>query len=128
MHNEQTGCISELKAQTYFMELGYDVFAPISKHSRADLIAVDRDTNDLLRVQVKTVQTNGEYLQARITVKDKPYTVEDTDLFIFVYEDKMWEVPVDCVEGLTSVNFGRVDEQVLNNRTKRFDTSEYQVK
>jgi len=128
MHREQTGNISELKAQVYYAELGYDVFIPISCHSRADFIAVDRDTNALLRVQVKTVQTNGEYLQSRITVRDKPYTKEDIDLFIFVYADKMWEVPVDCVEGLTSVNFGRVDEQALNNRTKRFDPSEYQVK
>lgn len=127
LHKEQRGCISELKAQVYFMEQGYDVFSPVSMLTRADFIAIDRETNDLLRVQVKTAQTNGDYLQARLTVKDRPYTSEEIDTFVFVYEDRMWIVPQFELEELTTINFGRVDKEVKNKRKPQFDTTEYEI-
>jgi hypothetical protein len=50
------GAISELKAQTWLMEQGYEVFKNIKPSGPADLIAWDIKTDTLLKIDVKTVR------------------------------------------------------------------------
>ena len=49
------GAASELKAQTYFLENGYQVFQPVIQHGIADFI-VYKD-GKFSKVQVKTAYT-----------------------------------------------------------------------
>lgn len=50
------GAISELKAQTWLMEQGYEVFKNIKASGPADMIAWDIKTDTLLKIDVKTVR------------------------------------------------------------------------
>ena len=110
------------------MERGWQVFTPQSVRTKADFLAVSSDENQsVLKVQVKTVQENGEYLQTRITVKERNYTLKEIDVFVFVYKDRMWEIPHEKIQGLTTINFGRIDRRSLNNRVAKFDPSPFEI-
>lgn len=101
----KTGTINEVKAQLYYMENDYDVFTPIHNKTRADFIAVKG--KEVIRVQVKTAQYNGDYIQSRLTVGDVRYTEEDCDVIFFILEDRMWIAPISQVNGFTSVCLGK---------------------
>lgn len=119
LFNQRKGMENELKAQLYFMQKGYDIFAPRMQHTRADFIAVQGQ--EVLRVQVKTVQENGDHLQSRLDVKGTRYTKEDTDVLFFVYGDRMWLAPIEDVAGRPSICFGRIDGQVVNNVKREYN-------
>lgn len=51
-----TGTVSELKAQIWLLEQGYEVFANIKPSGRADMVAWLIKTDTVLKIDVKTVQ------------------------------------------------------------------------
>lgn len=106
----QTGAVTELRAATHMVELGYDVFFPITINPKADFVAVKG--NETLRVQVKKATWSKagpyEYLQVRLLGKkcgdsQRVYKLEDFDLLIIIEGDDMWKVPVKEVIGKTSL-------------------------
>lgn len=102
-----TGVISELKIQQYYTEMGYDVFAPIHNKTRTDFIAIRG--KEIIRVQVKTAQRNMGYIQVRVEVNEKLYTKEECDVIAFVFGESIWIAPIEEIEGLKSVNLGKID-------------------
>jgi Holliday junction resolvase-like predicted endonuclease len=50
------GALSELRAQAWLMEQGYEVFKNIKPSGPADLIAWDIKSNTILKIDVKTVR------------------------------------------------------------------------
>lgn len=105
----QKGAINEKKAQLHFMEEGWDVFIPCHGGTRCDFVAVAVDGYSI-RVQVKTAQYNGPYIQSRLDVKGKRYTKEDTDWVVFVLDERMWIVPIEVISGKPSVCLGKVGD------------------
>lgn len=51
-----TGTISELKAQIWLLEQGYEVFANVKPSGKADILAWDLKSNNVLKIDVKTVR------------------------------------------------------------------------
>jgi hypothetical protein len=50
------GKISELKAQIWLLNQGYEVFANIKPTGPADIIAWDKQTDKFIKIDVKTVR------------------------------------------------------------------------
>ncbi len=108
-HNiHRVGAINETKAQLYFLQIGYDVFIPALPKTRADFIISKGE--EVSRVQVKTAQYNGPYIQSRLDVNNKRYTKEDCDLLVFILDGMMWIAPIDDVANLSSVCLGKVND------------------
>ena len=96
------GDITELKCQTAFLELGYEVLVPIGDRCRYDFVATDG--KEYIRVQCKTahstdngatfeiVGTSSHYRDGKC-VKHK-YTADEIDYFATVWLDKCYLVPV----------------------------------
>lgn len=117
------GALNEKKAQLYFMEHGCDVFIPCHGGTRCDFIATD-EKGQVSRIQVKTAQYNGDYIQSRLDVKGKRYTEKDTDFVVFVLDKRMWVVPIHAVSGKSSVCLGKVNDPDYKSRN---DLSYYEV-
>lgn len=106
---QQSGLISELKAMQYMIRLGYVVFVPLCTSPKCDFLAMSGE--DILKVQVKTAtwSTTGphKYLQCRLSNRNKNpnpiYKKGDFDICIFVDNSRLWYVPFDEIEGMTSV-------------------------
>ena len=102
------GAISELKAATWYLSEGYQVFFPVCDGGVVDFIAYKPGKTPEL-VQVKTahwIESSGNrYLQLRvgrtkgtrrgpITRDWDPTNPEDHyDYLIGVFEDRMWKIP-----------------------------------
>lgn len=54
MNSTQLGAYHELKASSYFLSLGYEVFRNVVSTGPADLVIWKPDTNETLFVDVKT--------------------------------------------------------------------------
>jgi hypothetical protein len=119
----QTGAINEKKAQLYFMEKWYDVFIPSHTGTRCDFVAIGEDMKPL-RVQVKTAQYNGPYIQARLDVRGTRYTEKDTDVLVFVLDRRIWVIPIEEVTGKSSICLGKVGD---NSYSPKIDFSSYEV-
>lgn len=119
----QKGALNEKKAQLYFMEHGCDVFIPCHGGTRCDFIATD-NFGKVSRIQVKTAQYNGDYIQSRLDVRDKRYTEIDTDFIVFVLDKRMWVVPIQVVSGKSSVCLGKINDP---NYQARNDLSDFEV-
>lgn len=52
----KTGAISELKAQIWLLEQGYEVFSNVKPTGIFDLIAWHREKQQILKIDVKTVR------------------------------------------------------------------------
>ena len=101
------GAASELKAQMWFIENGYQVFTPVIQQSIADFVVLKDGVYK--SVQVKTAYINRaegrDYLQIRLgrsgrdgrhgTMRDyNPDNPEDHfDILFTVYKDEMWLCP-----------------------------------
>ena len=51
-----TGTISELKAQIWLLNQGYEVFTNVRPSGKADILAWDLKANHVLKIDVKTVR------------------------------------------------------------------------
>ena len=54
--NKHRGAISELRATTFLLEQGFEVFRNISQHGSIDIIAISKD-GTLLKIDVKTASS-----------------------------------------------------------------------
>jgi len=114
------GAASELKAQLWFLENGYQVFLPTIQQGIADFIVYKNQ--EFSKVQVKTAYTmdSGDYnyllvrlgrsTSARQGPKTRTYdpTNDDDcfDILFVVYEDQQWLVPADNIpKGKMTVYF-----------------------
>ena len=120
----KTGAINELRAQLMYASMDYDVFTPIHSKTRADFIAVKG--NKTLRVQVKTAQYNGPYIQSRLDIGGKRYTQEDCDVIVFILDDRVWIAPIAEVANMTSVCLGKMDDPDYIPR-KEYDPAKWET-
>lgn len=120
----KTGAVNELKAQIYYTNIGYDVFTPIHNKTRADFVAVK--DKEVLRVQVKTAQYNGPYIQSRLDVHNVRYSSEDCDVIFFILEDRMWIAPIEEVAGMSSICLGKVDDPNYKPR-KEYNPNNWEI-
>ena len=114
------GAASELKAQMWFLENGYQVFQPVVQQGIADFVAYKDD--EFSKVQVKTAYTmdSGDYnyllvrlgrsQQTREGPRTRTYDPSDPDdcfdILFVVYEDQLWFVPnEDIPEGKKTIYF-----------------------
>lgn len=115
MNKNQIGAHNEVRAQLWFMERGYDVFTPTHSATRADFIVTKG--SETLRVQVKTAQYNGPYIQSRLDIRGTKYTSDEVDVIFFILDHRKWLVPIQLVEGKPSVCLGKVDDPVYVAKT-----------
>lgn len=120
----KTGAMNELRAQLMYAGMGYDVFTPIHNKTRADFIAVKDEK--VLRVQVKTAQYNGPYIQSRLDVGGKRYTQSDCDVLVFILDERVWIAPIEEVSDMTSVCLGKMDDPSYLPR-KEYDPSKWET-
>lgn len=104
----KTGAINELRIQLLYSKNGYDVFIPTHPKTRADFIAVKG--TEVIRVQVKTAQYNGPYIQSRLDIGGVRYTAEDCDVIVFVLDEWAWIAPIAELAGRPSVCLGKVGD------------------
>ena len=129
------GASSELKAQVWFLENGYQVFTPTVQQGIADFVVYKDDI--FSKVQVKTAYTMDsgphKYLLVRLGrsrfVKGEPHTTcieklssDDVfDILFIVYEDTLWFIPAEVLPP--------TKKTVYLNGTGRngWDSNEYKV-
>ncbi len=114
------GAASELKAQLWFLENGYQVFLPAIQQSIADLVVYKDGV--FSKVQVKTAYTmdSGDYNYLLVRLGRSTHTREGPktrdydpnepddcfDILFVVYGDQYWLVPADDIpEGKMTVYF-----------------------
>ena len=122
---KQKGLLTELRCQTFFTELGYNVLIPLGEDCRYDMI-VDVD-NHLIRVQVKTshLKDNKKGIEfstrsTRVnsnTVITKKYTKDEIDYFATWWENKVYLIPVEECGTLKSLMF---EDKLVNQHSVSF--------
>lgn len=97
------GAASELKAMTYYLEKGMQVYNPVTQQGVVDFI-VDTGSK-LLKVQVKTAtwikSGNNKYLQCRTRLVNKYKDKLPKDLYdiLFVVNGgTYWEIPARLIK------------------------------
>ena len=94
------GAKSELLAQCYYLDRGYQVFTPVVQQGWVDFI-VYKD-GKTLRIQVKTAtwtysnkHCNHGYLQVRTnsTNKYQEELFNKYDILLIIKDNKIWEIP-----------------------------------
>ena len=58
MHKKHIGASSQLRAELWLLEQGYEVFRNVSAHGPIDIIAIKG--NQILKLDVKTARSVGE--------------------------------------------------------------------
>ena len=105
------GAASEIKAQLWFLENGYQVFLPAIQHGIADFVVYKDE--EFSKVQVKTAYTmdSGDYnyllvrlgrsQSTRQGTKTRTYDPDNPDdcfdILFVVYEDERWLIPSDHI-------------------------------
>lgn len=101
----QKGVIGQVAVKLDLLKKGYFVYEEVTKHSKIDLIAVTQDYTRLLKIQVKSISSNGNKLQVpvRKMCLDAKYNslyekgqndfyaiyVRDLDIVFYIPED-LW--------------------------------------
>lgn len=98
------GSASELTAAIYFLKQGHQVYFPVVRQGKVDLIVEKFESQILARMQVKTATWNisgdKKYLQCRTlsTNKDKRLPSDmDYEFLVVVYENEIWVIPSEKV-------------------------------
>lgn len=127
------GTVSELKAQLYYTDLGYQIFTPIQPQAKTDFIATKR--SEVIKVQVKSIvefsSFGRTYLQVKFQGKfGSMYSEDDVDVFCLSYKDNLWIVPFEVFKGKKSATIGKlVDGNIIDSIQKGvMRLSEYKVK
>ena len=114
MKNKDYGNIGEVEAISFYTKKGYIVSKPLFENCKYDLI-VD-DGKSLTRVQVKTSRFTTEYGKHQVnfrtcggnrsgTGKVSKLSRDEIDLvFIYLSDGRVFEFPIDKLEGRTSIN------------------------
>jgi hypothetical protein len=113
------GSVSELLVALYFLNQGHQVYFPVVRQGKVDLIVENFKDKTLTKVQVKTASWNTadgyKYLQCRTRTTNKFQRIPldgDYDCLVVVYENEMWVIPSSIV---SSSNITLRDEK--NGRT-----------
>jgi hypothetical protein len=136
MYNRhQTGHKSELVAAAWYVENEYEIYCPCFTQSSCDFIAVKN--KEIKRVQVKTAYTfsrpsGANYVQA--TTRKGPakgnicnfYTKDDCDEIVIVYQQDLWVIPVEHLNGLQSVVLFK-DVKFPRKSSADFKAEQYKV-
>lgn len=82
------GSISEHLATAWLLRHGYDVFRNVSPHGRADLLAVDWDKDETIRVDVKSKGFTLDGTGARVnSAKTRERANEGFDIRYLIVDD-----------------------------------------
>jgi PD-(D/E)XK endonuclease len=135
MNPNLRGTISEMAIALEAVQLGVEVFKPLSEHSRADLIFGIAD--HLYRVQCKSASLKGEVLQISLVsswhtpqgyVRNK-YTADEVDLVAAYCHElhRSYLVPFDRVEEGKSGIHVRLTPPKNGQRASIHYASEYEL-
>ena len=131
----QNGFLAELKAATYYAEQGYEIYWPAVTQSSCDFIAVREGKID--RVQVKkaywfTKPTGTSYLQ--VTTRKgsgnsgySTYTSNDCDSVCIVFEEQLWIIPVEYLEGIQNIILEK-GQDIRKRGSKVYNIEEWKVR
>ena len=134
----QNGAEAELRAALWYTEQGYTIFWPSATHTPCDFIALNKGTNEIVRVQVKsaywmTRPTGRSYLMCT-TRKGccsggyDTYTEDDCDVIVISDRSKrLWVIPVDALEGAQSVCLDKGQDDRTRRTKRSFSPEKYEV-
>tara|TARA_R110002153_G_scaffold80843_2_gene205074 strand:- start:1076 stop:1462 length:387 start_codon:yes stop_codon:yes gene_type:complete len=126
MYTSRTGEVSEMLVGLEYLRKEWEVFTPVGHDTQVDLVVIKGAR--IKRVQVKSVYDCGGLLRANIDHNgEAKYTSERVDVLVCVWQNKIWSIPMEDVEGETTLNFGRLDGVVSKPRNG-FDHTKYLVK
>lgn len=137
MHNNHyIGAAAEMRAASYYLGDGYEVFFPVMTQSASDFI-IRRD-GVYQAVQVKKATENptesGVYLQVRLqgkptTYGETEYTEGDFDILFVVHETGMWTFPWSVVSEKKSMSFGKLlpDGTLTTTGRGGYNPNDYRV-
>lgn len=98
------GASNELRAASYYLDLGFQVYFPVCQQGAVDFI-VDKGSQGLLKVQVKTATWvkagNNKYLQSRTRLTNKYQDIKPIelyDIFFVVSDSGLWEIPSSLIK------------------------------
>lgn len=119
------GDLSELLVAREYIRMGWAVYFPFGHDTEIDMVVVKGPR--VKRVQVKTAYECGNILRVNIDKqKQSKYTADTLDTLVCVYENRIWSIPVEDIEGETTLNFGRIDGGFSKTRGN-FDHTKYEV-
>lgn len=125
MNKNSKGEVSELLAGIHFIRQGWQIHWPGGHATGVDFVATKGPRNK--RVQVKSIYDCGGILRANIEANKGPrYSPDNVDVIVCVGEDNLYAIPMEDIEGLTTLNFGRTDGSPSKTRSD-FDHNKYKV-
>lgn len=128
-HTHQLGAANELRAASYFLEEGYNVYWPAVQQSLVDFVI--EKAGYYQRVQVKSATWNSPrptttYLRLPIkTSAACPYLPDSFDLLVGVHKDRLWIFPWEEVCDQGSILLGKQGDPEW--RWSKFAVDEYEV-
>lgn len=104
---------------------GWNVFWPHGHDTEIDLVVTKGPR--VKRVQVKTIYQCGDILRANIDHnKGAKYNADTVDTMVCVYGNDIWSIPMESIEGETTLNFGKADGTPSKTRGN-FDHTKYKI-
>jgi hypothetical protein len=123
------GATSEMMVAAYLLSCGYEVFGPLSPHTKADLVYVD--ASRAIRVQVKTATLHSTsvstFEQCRLTIQKNKfrYTKNEVDEF-WIVGTHLWKFPIELLEGREIISLGS-DTNRPRKTVRDYDPDDYIV-
>lgn len=119
------GDVSEMLVAVEYVGQGWQVFFPFGHDTEIDMMVTKGPR--VKRVQVKTIYACGDILRANIDhKKGAKYNADTVDTMVCVYEGTIWSIPMEDIEGETTLNFGKVDGTPSKTRGS-FDHTRYKI-
>lgn len=115
MRKVAKGDVSEMLVAIEYVGQGWCVYFPFSHDTEIDMVVTKGPR--IKRVQVKTIYACGDILRANIDhKKSAKYNADSVDTMVCVYGNQIWSIPMEDIEGETTLNFGKVDGTISNTR------------
>lgn len=125
MNKNGKGEVHELIAAIYYIRLGWQINWPGGHATEIDFVATKGPR--VKRVQVKTVYDCGGILRANIDMsKQARYSPDNVDVIVCCGENSVWVIPMEDIEDIRTLNFGRADGSPSKTRTS-FNHERYKV-
>lgn len=127
------GALSELKISTHFVRQGWVMYYPCSHDTPVDIVGIKGPR--VKRIQVKTAYSCGDIIRANIDhKKSAKYSPDSVDTLACVYDnslmdpgkDRIWLIPMEDIEGITTLNLGKTDGSPSKTRAN-FKPDSYEV-
>ena len=125
MNKNGKGEVNELRAAIHYIRLGWQVYWPGGHATGIDFVATKGPRSK--RVQVKTVYECDGILRANIDANKGPrYSPDNVDVIVCAGVNNLWVIPLEDIEDITTLNFGRTDGKPSTTRTS-FKHERYRV-